>query len=192
MPSREQMAIRRTEAYDRLNRGLRRLSKRLDIEPAEVAGRSKDKDLAAVIELEQMADAVESFDTRIKDGGIDVAALKEQLAEFAETFNADPFVIDLEAAYAAYDADERAHGPDDFAAFCDAVNGAINAEEGTVESVEAEDDERGEDSDADAAPAETDAAENDDATAPAPAANGASTPADAQKRPTRARTGTKD
>jgi hypothetical protein len=43
-----------------------------------------------------------------------------------------------------------------------------------------------------AAPAETDAAEDDDATAPAPAAKGASTPADAQKRPTRARTGTKD
>jgi hypothetical protein len=192
MPSREQMAIRRTEAYARLNAGLSGLSERLGIAPADVGSTVKDRDLAAIIEVEQMADAVDTIAANVPDV-VDVAALKEQhFAEFAETFNADPFVIDLEAAYAAYDADERAHGPDDFAAFCDAVNGAINAEEGTVESVEAEDDERGEDSDADAAPAETDAAEDDDATAPAPAANGASTPADAQKRPTRARTGTKD
>jgi hypothetical protein len=111
MPSREQMAIRRTEAYARLNAGLSGLSERLGIAPADVGSTVKDRDLAAIIEVEQMADAVDAIAERISQG---------------------------------------------------------------------------------AAPAETDAAEDDDATAPAPAAKGASTPADAQKRPTRARTGTKD
>lgn len=62
MPSREQLALRRTAAYERLNGTLTALTDRLGIDADAVgSGVIKDPDLAAVVHIEQMADALDAI-----------------------------------------------------------------------------------------------------------------------------------
>ena len=72
MPSREQLALRKTAAYERLNDTLTTLTARLGIDADAVgSGVIKDPDLAAVIHVEQMADALDAI-----AGAIPVTARK--------------------------------------------------------------------------------------------------------------------
>ncbi len=62
MPSREQLALRKSAAFDRLNRTLVALADRLGIDAGAVdVAPVKDPDLAAVIGIEQMADALDAI-----------------------------------------------------------------------------------------------------------------------------------
>lgn len=62
MPSREQLALRKTAAFERLNGTLAALSERLGIDTEAVgSAQVKDPDLAAVVHIEQMADAVDAI-----------------------------------------------------------------------------------------------------------------------------------
>lgn len=66
MASREQLALRRSAALERLNGTLSALSERLGIDTAAVGTASvKDAELAAVVNIEQMADALDAVDERI-------------------------------------------------------------------------------------------------------------------------------
>jgi hypothetical protein len=61
MASREQLALRRSAALERLNGTLSALSERLGIDTAAVGTASvKDAELAAVVSIEQMADALDA------------------------------------------------------------------------------------------------------------------------------------
>lgn len=83
MPSREALAMRRTAANERLNTGLAGLTARLGIDNATIGATAKDPDVAAVMQVEQMADAVEAIAERITQG----AAPAEETAAASDEQN---------------------------------------------------------------------------------------------------------
>ena len=159
----------RGQAVNRLIEAAKAAAESAGVEAVAIPTHHREPDYLQTLQIEAAADLLERIIGAASGVPEAIAALKEQhFAEFTEAYNADPVVIDLEAAYAAYDSDERVNGPDDFEAFCDAVNGALNVPEGTVEGIEDDgtdaDAESGEEADADAAPAESSDTEQADET----------------------------
>lgn len=73
MATTESLAIRRSEANDRLAKAIRRLANRLDIEVADWPEQGRDAALLAVRQTEALADQIAAADTAVK-------ALIDQLA----------------------------------------------------------------------------------------------------------------
>jgi hypothetical protein len=86
MPSREQLALRKTAAFERLNGTLAALSDRLGIDTDAIGGGDpvKNPDLAAVVYIEQIADALDAI-----DGAVELTPAQKKAIEKRKAAEAD-------------------------------------------------------------------------------------------------------
>lgn len=78
MPSREQMALRKSAAQERLNGTVAALSERLGIDAATIGETpGKDPELAAVVQVEEIADALDAIAAALPEKAAPKAAPKK-------------------------------------------------------------------------------------------------------------------